>query len=216
MLEHYRDQAPGFAVVRDGDMETIAQPLDFLGINYYSPRTVLDETRSGAANAAGYCLPADEPDLVSADLRIMSAARPGFRRTEMGWEVEPTALTELLTRIRRDYPAIPVVLTENGAACNDYVAPDGRIRDPDRVRYLDGHLRAILETREAGVDVRGYFVWSLLDNFEWAYGYSKRFGLVWVDYPSGARIPKDSFRWYQETVQTRALTPVSEALARLR
>jgi beta-glucosidase len=105
------------------------------------------------------------------------------------------------------------MLTENGAAYSDYVGPDGTVRDLERIRYLDGHLRAVLQSRQAGVDVRGYFVWSLLDNFEWAYGYSKRFGLVWVDYPSGTRIPKESFRWYGATVRAKALAPVTETAA---
>jgi beta-glucosidase len=155
--------------------------------------------------AVGYCVPAG-PDPVSADLSAVPVHRPGFPRTEMGWEVEPAALTGLLARIHAEYPRIPVMLTENGAAYTDYVAPDGAVHDPDRIRYLDGHLRAVLRACEAGVDVRGYFVWSLLDNFEWSHGYSKRFGLVWVDFPSGTRIPKDSFWWYRETLAAQALT----------
>jgi beta-glucosidase len=121
----------------------------------------------------------------------------------------------LLTRIGGEYPPIPIMVTENGAAYSDYVGPDGAVRDPERVRYLDAHLRAILAARESGVDVRGYFVWSLIDNFEWAHGFSKRFGLVWVDYPSGTRIRKDSFRWYRETVRTRTLAPVPGTVASL-
>jgi beta-glucosidase len=142
--------------------------------------------------------------------------RPGFRRTEMGWEVEPAALTELLDRLHQEYPHVPILLTENGAACADYVGQDGSVQDPERIRYLDGHLRAVLQAREAGSDVLGYFVWSLMDNFEWAYGYSKRFGLVWIDYPTRTRIPKDSFRWYAQTVRANALLPTVEATARLR
>lgn len=216
MLEHYRGHRPGFSVARDGDMDVISRPLDFLGINFYSPQTVADGSRAADASAAGYCVLDAEADPISADLRAISVSRPGFPRTEMGWEIEPPALTELLTRIGRDYRAVPIVITENGAACSDYVGPDGTIRDSERIRYLDGHLRASLAAREAGVDVRGYFAWTLLDNFEWAHGYSKRFGLVWVDYPSGTRIPKDSFRWYRETVRANALMPVDEAMALLR
>jgi beta-glucosidase len=104
-------------------------------------------------------------------------------------------------------------VTENGAAFGDYVAPDGVVRDPDRVRYLDGHLRAVLGARAGGVDVRGYFVWSLIDNFEWALGFSKRFGLVWIDYPTGARLPKQSFGWYRQVARSGRLLPLSEALA---
>jgi beta-glucosidase len=213
MLEHYRGRSPGFAVVRDGDLEVISQPLDFLGENFYSPIVVADQARTAAASASGCCVPAEEPDMVSADLRAVSVTRPGFPQTEMGWEIEPAALTELLMRVHREYQPIPIMMTENGAACSDYVAPDGTVRDPERIRYLDEHLRAVLQAREAGVDVRGYFVWSLLDNFEWAYGYSKRFGLVWVDYPSGTRIPKDSFRWYSQTLRANALMPLADAAA---
>lgn len=216
MLEHYRGQVPGFSVVRDGDLEVISRPLDFLGINYYSPRTVAGESRAAAAMAAGYCVSLAETDALSRDLRVLAVQRPDIRQTEMGWEVEPAGLTDLLTRVHREYPDIPIMLTENGAAFSDYVAHDGTVRDPERIEYLDGHLRALLQAREAGADVRGYFVWSLLDNFEWAHGYSKRFGLAWVDYPTRTRIRKDSFRWYAEAVRANALIPVTEAMARLR
>lgn len=216
MLEHYQGSAPGFAVVRDGDLEVISRPLDFLGINYYTPQTVADEARTAQAMVAGYCVPTAEIDLISSDLHAVPVQRPAFRRTEMGWEVEPAALTELLDRLHQEYPDVPILLTENGAACADYVGQDGSVQDPERIRYLDGHLRAVLQAREAGSDVRGYFVWSLMDNFEWAYGYSKRFGLVWIDYPTRTRIPKDSFRWYAQTVRANALLPTVEATAGFR
>ena len=215
MLAHYQGFNPGFTVVRDGDLEVISQPLDFLGVNFYTLRTVAARSRTAEAFADGYCVPATDGDLVSSDLDVATVHRPTVPRTEMGWEVEPAALTELLTRVRYEYLDIPVLVTENGAAYGDYVAPNGSVRDPDRIRYLDGHLRAVLQARIAGVDVRGYFVWSLLDNFEWAHGYSKRFGLVWVDYPTRTRIPKDSFRWYAQTVRANALPPAADATARL-
>jgi beta-glucosidase len=210
MLEHYRGREPGFAVIRDGDLDVISRPIDFLGINFYSPGTVADPARATEANAAGYCVPTAEPDPLAADLRTLSVTRPAFSQTRMGWEIESAALTELLTRVHREYGPMPMLVTENGAAFDDYVAPDGVVRDPERVSYLDGHLRAVLNAREAGVDVQGYFVWSLLDNFEWGFGYSKRFGLIWIDYPTGTRIPKDSFRWYGETVRTNALAPLPD------
>ncbi len=210
-LAHYETQAPGFTVIQDGDLAVISQPLDFLGINFYSPRTVADAARGAQARAAGHWLPAAAPDPVEADLQVMTVSRPGFRRTEMGWEVEPAALSELLIRIHREYPPVPLLVTENGAACSDYVDPEGQVHDPDRIAYLDAHLRAVAAAREVGVDVAGYFVWSMLDNFEWAYGYSKRFGLVWVDYPTGTRIPKDSFRWYRDTIRARALPSAAGA-----
>lgn len=190
MLDHYRGRRPGFDVVSDGDLARIHAPIDFLGVNFYAPRTVC----AGSA-----------PDALGSDLGAADIVRPGVARTAMGWEIEPGALTELLLRVRDDYGAIPLYVTENGAACDDYVGPDGRVHDAERVGYLDGHLRAVLDAISAGVDVRGYFVWSLLDNFEWAHGFSKRFGLTWVDYPTGTRTPKDSFAWYARVVRSNAL-----------
>ena len=216
MLTHYQGCSPGFSVVRDGDLEVISRRLDFLGVNFYTLRTVAARSRAAEAFAAGYCVPAAEGDLVDSDLGVAAVHRPTVPQTAMGWEVEPAALTELLTRVRYEYLDIPVLVTENGAAYSDYVAPDGSVRDPERIRYLDAHLRAVLRARTAGVNVRGYFVWSLIDNFEWAYGYSKRFGLVWVDYPTRTRIPKDSFRWYAKVARANTLPPVAGALARLR
>jgi beta-glucosidase len=207
MLEHYEGKEPGFTVVLDGDMELIASPIDFLGVNFYSPRTVAATSRLAEANAAGYCVPSQEPDHVDADLEARSVRRPDVHATEMGWEIEPDALRELLLRVRDDAGHLPIYVTENGAACNDYVAPNGQVHDPDRIRYLRGHLQAVLDGIEAGVDVRGYFVWSFLDNFEWAYGFSRRFGLAWVDFSSGARIPKSSFSWYRDIVAANALLP---------
>ena len=125
----------------------------------------------------------------------------------MGWEIEPAALTEILVRVRDEYTTLPLYVTENGAAFDDYIGPDGAVHDPERIAYLHGHLRAVLDAVAAGVEMRGYFVWSILDNFEWGHGYSKRFGLTWVDYPSGARLPKSTFSWYQRTVRANALEP---------
>jgi beta-glucosidase/6-phospho-beta-glucosidase/beta-galactosidase len=120
--------------------------------------------------------------------------------TGLGWEIDPSGLDELLLRLHRDYPSLPLFVTENGAAFED--VPDGRGLVPDRarIRFLDGHLRAAHRAIQGGVDLRGYFVWSLLDNFEWAEGYSKRFGIVYVDFPTQRRLPKDSARWYRETI----------------
>jgi beta-glucosidase len=127
--------------------------------------------------------------------------------TEMGWPIEPAGLTGLLERLARDYPRLPIMITENGAAFDDRPDPSGeRVADPRRVAYLDGHLRAVHQAISRGVDVRGYLVWSLLDNFEWAEGYRKRFGVIYVDYPSQARILKDSARWYRDVIARGGLT----------
>jgi beta-glucosidase len=118
----------------------------------------------------------------------------------MGWSIAAPTLTALLRRVRRDYPDTPLMITENGAAFEDSPDEAGRVRDDDRIAYLRDHLQAVSDAIADGVDVRGYFVWSLLDNFEWAHGYSKRFGIVRVDYPTGRRIPKASADWYRNFI----------------
>ncbi|MGA8016543.1 MAG: family 1 glycosylhydrolase [Candidatus Dormiibacterota bacterium] len=206
MLEHYAERRPGFSVIRDGDLGVIAQPLDFLGVNYYSPKLVCAPTRMAAARTAGYWVPRTPPDdLISGDLGVVDIRRPEVEVTPMGWEVDPGGLTELLIRLRTEYGPRPIHVLENGRAADDYVDPAGEVQDLARIEYLRGHLHAVLDAIDAGVDVRGYFVWSLLDNFEWGQGFSMRFGLTWVDYPSGARIPKTSFGWYREVVKAGAL-----------
>jgi len=157
--------------VAHGDMETIRQPLDFIGINYYT------------RNLSGTGAPLDP---------IAS----GREVTDMGWEVFPGGLSELLLRLKADYDLPPLYITENGAAYPDRLV-DGRVADADRIRYLQRHIAAMADALEGGVDVRGYFVWSLIDNFEWADGYTRRFGLVYVDYATQRRTLKDSAHWYR-------------------
>jgi beta-glucosidase len=166
--------------IRPGDLETIAEPIDFLGVNYYSSDRV-------------YADP-DEP------LLGVSAAKPSGETTSMGWEVTPRALYDLLLRLRRDYGEIPVVITENGAAFDDDPPVNGYVDDPRRLAYLRSHLEEVAHAIADGVDVRGYCAWSLLDNFEWERGYSKRFGIVYVDYETLRRIPKASALWYRELI----------------
>jgi beta-glucosidase len=202
MLDHYKDNLPGFTVVQDGDMDVISQPLDFLGVNYYFPGTIMDSTRVKEARAAGYGVPLGEQ---FPDLRVLSLETPGTDTTSMGWEVDASGLTELLVRVKSDYTELPIYITENGAAFDDYVDPNGHVLDHDRVSYLEEHISAVHDAIEADVNVQGYFVWSLLDNFEWAYGYSRRFGIVWVDFPTGTRLPKASFAWYGDTVRNNGL-----------
>jgi beta-glucosidase len=204
MLEHYAGRQPGFSVVADGDLDIISRPIDFLGVNYYFPHMVAARGRASAVTALGLGVSETEAP-VHADLGAVSVSRPGWEHTTMGWEVEPAGLTELLVRINADWGPIPMYVTENGGAYGDYVDPDGVVRDRDRIRYLNNHFRAALDAISAGVDLRGYFVWSLLDNFEWARGYHERFGLVWVDFPTSARLPKESFTWYQDVVRTNRL-----------
>jgi beta-glucosidase len=123
------------------------------------------------------------------------------RTSAIGWGIEPDGIRELLVRIRDEYTRIPLYVTENGTAANDYPTPANHVHDPERVEFLEGHVRALDSAIDEGVDLRGYFVWTLMDNFEWTLGYSARFGIVYVHYPTQERIPKDSARWYSEVVR---------------
>jgi beta-glucosidase len=129
----------------------------------------------------------------------------GLPTTQMGWEIDPVGLTDVLTRVAREYDSPPLYITENGAAFDDRVDGDGHVHDPERTAYLDAHFRAAHRAIQAGVDLRGYFVWTLLDNFEWAWGYSRRFGLVHVDYATQRRTVKDSGRWFAGVAAANAL-----------
>jgi beta-glucosidase len=216
MLEIYDQYAPGAAVIEAGDLEIISTPIDFLGVNFYGPGTVMGEGREDAARAAGFNVgPKPEGDSVN-HLHAIGVETPGRPRTAMEWEIDASGLRELLVRIKNDYTDIPLYITENGCAAHDYVGTDGRVKDPDRVRYLDQHLDACLAAIDDGVNLKGYFIWSLLDNFEWGFGYSRRFGIVWIDYDTKRRIPKSSFHWYQGVTQTNELPPLDEALANLK
>ncbi|CCH29902.1 GH1 family beta-glucosidase [Actinosynnema sp. NPDC047251] len=188
----------GFAGhLQDGDLEIVSAPLGQLGVNYYAEHFV-----SGAAGPAVPGSPWVGAEHVTFPSR-------GLPRTDMGWEVEPAGLTKVLVRVNRDYPSIPLYVTENGAAYRDVVAADGEVYDPERLRYLESHLRAAHAAIEAGVDLRGYFAWSLMDNFEWAEGYAKRFGIVHVDYDTQVRTPKMSAMWYSQVARGNALAAVA-------
>ncbi|MBC6445607.1 GH1 family beta-glucosidase [Actinokineospora xionganensis] len=169
-----------WAFVHEGDEAVIATPMDLLGVNYYSP-TVVELGEEGADGPWPGC--GDVRPVVSGPL------------TAMGWPIDAGGLATILTRLRDEYPAIPIMITENGAAFDD------EVHDTDRVDYLRDHLTAVHAALRAGVDVRGYFVWSLLDNFEWAYGYAKRFGIVHVDYATQRRVWRDSAYWYREVIK---------------
>ncbi|MER5882743.1 GH1 family beta-glucosidase [Streptomyces sp. NPDC001941] len=194
-----------WSFVRDGDLAAIHQRLDWLGVNYYSP-TLVSGAEEGAPPAdggnGGHGITAHTP-WPGAD-RVAFHQPPG-ERTEMGWTVDPSGLRDLLVRLGREFPGLPLVVTENGAACDDKVSADGSVHDPDRIAYLHGHLAAVRRAMEDGADVRGYLLWSFLDNFEWAYGYGKRFGIVHVDYESQARTPKSSARWYARVARSGEL-----------
>jgi beta-glucosidase len=179
--------------VRDGDLETIAEPIDFLGVNYYFRHYIRDA-------------PDVEPSQTPfSDLDARGIVPHDAEKTAMGWPVDPEGFTQILVRIKDEYRDLPIYVTENGRAVDDYVDPEGGVDDEERISYLDAHFRAAQEAMAQGVDLRGYLVWSLLDNFEWAEGYSKRFGLVFVDYGTQKRIPKASARWYRDVIQNNGL-----------
>ena len=183
MLETFAAWLPP---VLDGDMKTIAAPLDFLGVNYYSRHFV---RAGGSAHQYATVPVADAP------------------HTAMGWEVHPDGLRELLVRLHEEYEVPSLAVTENGAAYDDARGPDGSVDDPERVEYLRGHLDAVARAVAQGAPVEAYYVWSLLDNFEWALGYSKRFGIVYVDYETLERVPKASYRWYRDFIRGQAAEP---------
>ncbi len=164
-----------------GDMEIISQPIDFLGLNFYT------------CNHNAY-------DADSLFKNVQSSQNVEY--TDIGWEIAPQAFTELLITLHHQYELPPIYITENGAACDDHIVA-GEVNDEQRVRYLDGHLNAVHRAIEAGVDIRGYFAWSLMDNFEWAEGYSKRFGLTYVDYHTQQRTIKRSGYAYQAMLNAR-------------
>ena len=216
MVELYSAFPPGFSVVQPGDLEIISSRIDFLGVNFYGPGTVMGEGREQEARMAGFNVgPRPEAPPVNS-LRTIGVETPGRPKTAMDWEIDATALRELLVRIGKEYTTIPLYITENGAAFDDYVGTDGVVRDPDRIRYLTEHLEACRGAIDDGVNLKGYFIWSLLDNFEWGFGYSRRFGIVWIDYDTGRRIPKSSFRWYQGVTATNELPNLDEAIAATR
>ena len=166
----------GTDVIGDEDLTVIGAPVDFLGVNYYTRHVVAAGPWPGSA----------EVEFVSRD----------WPKTASGWDIDPEGLGEVLARVRRDYPPVPIYITENGAAFDDVLGVDGRVRDDDRIDFLRRHLTVLADVIEDGVDVRGYFAWSLLDNFEWAEGYRKRFGIVYVDFETLERTPKDSAHWF--------------------
>ena len=195
-----------WSFVRSGDLDTINQPIDILGVNYYSTNRVrLWDGSSERQHADGHKDVGASP-WPAAD-RVEFLEQPG-PYTEMGWNIEPEGLYDLLVSLHDEFPEQPLMVTENGAAFPDVVSPDSEgaaVHDADRIDYLRRHITAVHRALQDGVDLRGYFVWSLLDNFEWGFGYSKRFGIVRVDYDTLERLPKDSAGWYSELASSRRI-----------
>lgn len=191
-----------WSFVQDGDLEHIHQPLDVLGVNYYSTRLVrMWDASRGERAASGNPLLTGNPWPGAEDVEFLPQPGPA---TAMGWVIDPDGLTDLVTSVAAAHPDLPLMITENGAAFED-VVEDGRVHDADRVEYFRRHLEVVHELIQEGVDLRGYFAWSLLDNFEWAFGYEKRFGLIHVDYDTLVRTKKDSALWYAELARTRRI-----------
>ncbi len=190
VIERY---GPLAEAIQPGDLDTISQPLDWIGINYY-----FDNLVRQAADQTSHM--AEYPTVIGTEPTPTRTIH-----TDMGWPITPDGLTDLLIRLDHDYPNLPpVYITENGAAYDDPVE-NGRCADPRRIDYLDLHLRAVRAAIDEGVDIRGYYQWSLLDNFEWALGYDKRFGIVHVDFDTLERTPRDSARWYAEVIRRNGL-----------
>jgi beta-glucosidase len=173
-------------LIVEGDLEIIATPTDFAGINHYQRVVAWDSPSTGPFGIG------EQP------------AEPAT--TSFGWSVIPGSLTAVLTRVAADFTSLPLYVTESGASYHDYVDPNGDVVDIERVAYLRGYLAAAADAIQAGVDLRGYYAWSFLDNFEWAEGYSKRFGLVYVDYRTQERIPKLSAHWYSALITEHQAT----------
>ena len=179
LLARYRGATREWEFVREGDLAIIHTPVDFLGVNYYNPTFI----------SAG------------PDDGLVLRPPPG-PATAMGWPIDPAGFHEVLTQTRQEYTgALPLIVTENGASFRDYLDPEGRCHDPERVDFLRDHLREAHRAIADGVPLAGYFVWSLLDNFEWDSGYRERFGLTYVDYATQRRVPKTSFDWYRGVIR---------------
>ncbi len=172
--------------IKSGDMEIISEPIDFLGVNNYSSNSVLHDPQNG--------------------LLELAFANTGKPRTGSGWEIYPEGLYDLLMYLHKEYNGIKLIIDENGAAFNDVVEENGEINDTDRLGYLKEHIIQVHRALEHGANIKGYYLWSLLDNFEWNLGYTKRFGIVYVDYATQKRTIKKSGLWYRDTIKRNSVT----------
>lgn len=198
-----------WSCIKDGDLATIRQPIDTLGLNFYSTTHVRAKSNYGMQPTTDVATSAERNPMPAQE--IVDVLPPEGELTAMGWNQEPEGLTTLLTEMGRRFPKLSLMVSENGSAWDDEVSedpdqPGGRIvHDPKRVAYLDAHIKAMAAAMANGIHVTGYFAWSLLDNFEWALGYSKRFGIIRVDYASQRRIWKDSALRFQQIIAESAV-----------
>ncbi|HQE25536.1 MAG TPA: GH1 family beta-glucosidase [Candidatus Atribacteria bacterium] len=186
MLDWYQKKGWQILPLTSEESKIVSQPIDFLGINYYSRHIV----KRGQESV----------------LEVDFSYPPESEYAEMGWEVYPPGIHEITTRVNTEYNPEEIYITENGISVQDEVDEDGKIKDVKRIEYLKEHLLRLYQAMEEGCPVKGYFVWSLMDNFEWVRGFSQRFGLIYTDYKTLKRIPKESFYWYQKIINGRALS----------
>ncbi len=173
--------------IRDQDMSIVSYPMDFLGINYYSRNLIKH---------------AEEKNIIETkELKVEDS-----QYTEMGWEVYPPGIYNVLKRVNNEYSDLPLYITENGAAFQDKLTENGKVKDQDRINYLREHIKNVYKAIQDGIPLKGYYVWSIMDNFEWAYGYSKRFGLIYVDYKDNQkRYLKESAKWYRKVIERNGI-----------
>ena len=196
---------PPAELIREGDMELISAPIDFLGVNYYSPHYVRVEEGGR---------PGPEESAIDGRPGVILCKPEGVPRTSMGWLIEPDGLYDVLCTLDEELPpGCAIYITENGCAAEDYINPEGAVEDTERIEYLRGHLDAAWRAIRDGVNLAGYFHWSLLDNFEWAWGYQKRFGLVFTDFATQRRIPKRSAELYRRVATSNELPAREDDLA---
>lgn len=184
MLNLFSKYVHSFDFIHQGDLEVISTACDFFGINYYSRGLV---EYNGASEF------------------LFKNSYSDYSKTAMGWDISPNEFKELIHRLRKEFTTLPIYITENGAAFNDVVSDDKKVHDGERKDYVERHLKAIAELNEEGMDIAGYYLWSLLDNFEWAFGYEKRFGITYVDFQTQERIIKDSGLRYAEIIRERTI-----------
>lgn len=189
MMNLFSKYVHSYAFIEEGDMETISVPCDFFGINFYSRNLV----EFSAAN-----------DFLQKD------AYSDYDKTGMGWDIAPSEFKDLIRRLRAEYTDLPIYITENGAAFDDELV-NGRVADQNRIDYVAQHLQAVSDLNEEGMNIQGYYLWSLLDNFEWSFGYDKRFGILYVDFETQERIWKDSAHWYAGVIEQHKATIPQEA-----